>query len=48
MISVQLAVPIPVAMKRLQDYAAEHGRTRADVVADIVARRLIFDADGMD
>jgi hypothetical protein len=48
MISVQLAVPMPVAMKRLQDYAAEHGRTLGDVASDIVARRLQFDVDGVD
>lgn len=44
-ISVQLAVPIPAAMKRLQSYAADHQRTIADVAADVVARRLRFDDD---
>jgi hypothetical protein len=42
MISVQLGVPIPVAIARLQAYATEHGQAVADVAADVVGRRLRF------
>ena len=48
MISAQLDVPIPVAMKRMQDYATDHRQTLTDVAADVVARRLRFDADETD
>jgi len=41
-ISVQLAVSIPLALQRSQVYAAEHRRTIAYVAAD--ARRLHFGA----
>jgi hypothetical protein len=34
-------------LDRLQAYAADHGRFVADVAADVVARRLRFDADRM-
>jgi AmiR/NasT family two-component response regulator len=45
MISAQLNVPIPTALQRLQAYAADHGRTVANVATDVVARRLHFEAD---
>ncbi|WP_194922568.1 ANTAR domain-containing protein [Catenulispora pinisilvae] len=48
MISVQLEVPIPAALLRLQAYAADHGQTVAEVAADVVARRLRFGTDGTD
>ena len=46
MISVQLEVPSPVALERLQAYATEHRRPIPDVAADVVARRLRFGPGG--
>ena len=47
MISIQADVPVEVALERLQAYAAARGRLVADVAADVVARRLRFDAADM-
>jgi hypothetical protein len=43
MISVQLGVPLAVAMSRLRAHAYATDRTILDVAADVVARRLAFD-----
>jgi hypothetical protein len=45
MIIVQLGVSAAVALARLRAYAYTHDRRLRDVAADLVARRLRFDAD---
>lgn len=45
MVQVQLGVTLAEAMVRLRAYAYAHGRTLSEVAADVVARRLRFDAD---
>jgi len=47
MISAQVNVPVAVALTRLQAYATARSRLVADVAADVVARRLRFDAPDM-
>lgn len=43
----QLEVPVAVALGRLRAYAGACGRQVAEVAADVVARRLRFDAGDM-
>jgi hypothetical protein len=43
MLSVQLEVPIPVALVWLRSYAFVHGQFVAEVAANVVAGRLSFD-----
>jgi len=45
MMTVQLGVSAAVALARLRAYAYGHDRRLRDVAADVVARRLRFDAD---
>lgn len=45
MVMVQLKVSLAEAMVRLRAYAFAHDRRLADVAADVVARRLVFDPD---
>ncbi|MEU4570173.1 GAF and ANTAR domain-containing protein [Micromonospora sp. NPDC023956] len=45
MISVQMGVPMTVALVRLRAFAYAHDRRLRDVASDVVARRLRFDPD---
>jgi len=45
MLTVQLGVSAAVALSRLRAYAYAHDRRLRDVAADVVARRLRFDAE---
>ena len=45
MVMVQLGVSLSEAMTRLRAYSYAHSRRVSDVAADIVARRLVMDAD---
>jgi hypothetical protein len=47
MISIQVGVPVEVALERLQAYAVARSRLVVEVAADVVARRLLFDAPDM-
>lgn len=45
MVMIQLGITLPEAMARLRGYAYAHNRRVGEVARDIVARRLVIDAD---
>jgi hypothetical protein len=45
MVHVQLGVPLAEALSRLRAYAYAHDRDLSDVAQDVVARRLVLEAD---